>query len=150
MVMFRRLGDMDSLFGNINLLRDRLNSLYSDYDRPFAYDDIWGTQESMPRIILYEDGNNFEIMAEVPGLPKEDLHVKIQGNYLEIAGSRDSDAPKGYRILKSERGSVSFSRSMTLPAEVDSSKVSASLKNGILYMTLPRAESSKVKTITVN
>jgi HSP20 family protein len=89
-------------------------------------------------------------MAEVPGLPKEDLHVKIQGNYLEIAGSRDSDAPKGYRILKSERGSVSFSRSMTLPAEVDSSKVSASLKNGILYMTLPRAESSKVKTITVN
>ncbi|MBU1344879.1 MAG: Hsp20/alpha crystallin family protein [Proteobacteria bacterium] len=145
--MFTRLSDIDRLFGTMNLLRNRLDNLYSDFDRSDSF--RWAIQGSVPRTNLYEDGEGFEIRAEVPGLAKEDLKVNIQGNYLEISGTRSSDAPKGYRIHKTERGADSFSRSLTLPTDVDATKVEATLKNGILYLTLPKAEAVKPKKITI-
>lgn len=120
--MFKRLSDIDSLFGSMNRLRNSLNSLYSDFDSSYGLDYNWAMEENTPKINLYEDGDNFEIRAEVPGIAKEDLHLKIQGNYLELSGARNSDAPGGYKTHRTERGSVSFSRSLTLPAEVDAAK----------------------------
>ena len=142
--MFTRLSDMDRLFGTMNLLQKRLDNLYG---RPAAF--RWEFGESSPRTNLYETGEGFEIRAEVPGIEKEDLHVKIQGNYLEISGSRKSDTPDGYTSHKKERGTTAFSRSFTLPADVDSSKVEATLKDGILYLTLPKSEAAKPKKITI-
>ncbi|HCY87614.1 MAG TPA: heat-shock protein Hsp20, partial [Desulfobacteraceae bacterium] len=81
---------------------------------------------------------------------KDDLNVKIQGNYLEITGTRASDAPDGYKLHKAERGTGNFSRSLTLPADVDSTKAEATLKDGILYLTLPKSEAAKSKKITVS
>ncbi len=147
--MFRRLSDIDRLFGSMNRLRNRLNNLYSDFDTSHGLEYNWAIEENMPKICLYEDNDNFGIMAEVPGIAKENLHLKIQGNYLEISGNRDSDVPEGYKIHRTERGSVSFSRSLTLPAEVDAVKVEAILKNGILYLTLPKAETAKSTKILI-
>lgn len=147
--MFKRLSDIDSLFGSMNRLRNRLNSLYSDFDSSYGLDYNWAMEGNTPKISLYEDGDNFEIRAEVPGIAKEDLHLKIQGNYLELSGTRNSDAPEGYKIHRTERGSVSFSRSLTLPADVDPAKVDATLKNGILYLTLPKAETAKSTKILI-
>ena len=79
----------------------------------------------------------------------DDLKVKIQGNYLEISGSRKADTPEGYTAHRLERGTPSFSRSFTLPVEVDANKVSATLKNGILTLMLPKAEIAKPKQITI-
>lgn len=148
--MFTRLSDIDRLFGNMNLLRNKLNSLYHDYDRAYGPGYPWELEGGLPRTNLYEEGDNFQIMAEVPGLKKEELNVKIQGNYLEIAGNRGSDVPEGYKIHKAERGTISFSRSFTLPMDVDANRVEAVLKNGILYMTLPKAEAAKPKKIAIN
>ena len=103
----------------------------------------------MPRTNLYDTGEQLEIRAEVPGLDKNRLTVNIQGNYLEISGSRDSDVPEGYKIQNAERESVSFSRSMTLPVDVDTAKASAVIKDGILYLKLPKAEAVKPKRITI-
>lgn len=147
--MFRRLSEIDSLFGSMNRLRSRLNNLYSDFDTPYGLDYNWSTEENMPKICFYEDTDNFRITAEVPGIAKKELHLKIQGNYLEISGNRDSDAPEGYKIHRTERGSVSFSRSMTLPAEVNAAKVEATLKDGILYLTLPKAETAKATKVLI-
>jgi HSP20 family protein len=148
--MFTRLSDIDMLLGNMNLLRNKLSSLYYDDDRFYGAGYPWELSGGLPRTNLYEDGDNFQIMAEVPGLKKEDLQVKIQGNYLEIAGNRGSDVPEGYKIHKAERGTVSFSRSFTLPMDVDATRVEALLKNGMLYMTLPKAEAAKSKKIAIN
>lgn len=148
--MFTRLNDIDRLFGSMNQLRNRLNNLYGDFDRSGDSGFRWAVEGSMPRTNLYENGENFEIWAEVPGMDKEAISVKIQGNYLEISGTRSSDAPEGYKIHKTERGAASFSRSFTLPAEVDAVKVEATLKNGVLYLTLPKAEAAKPKKIAVN
>jgi HSP20 family protein len=147
--MFTRLSDIDRLFGNVNLLRNRLSNLYNDFDRSFDTGYQSAMDRSLPRTNLYEDTDHFEIRTEVPGLDKEDLTLHIQGNYLEISGNRNIDAPAGYKIHKTERESTSFSRSFTLPADVDSERVEASLKNGILYMTLPKSEAAKPKKITV-
>ncbi|WP_022667781.1 Hsp20/alpha crystallin family protein [Desulfospira joergensenii] len=145
--MFTRFSDIDRLFGTMNLLQKKLDNLYSDYGKPSTY--RWSLEETSPRTNLYENGDNFEIRAEVPGLEKDDLNVRIQGNYLEISGTRGSDAPEGYKAHKRERGIGSFSRSFTLPADVDSSKVEATLKDGILYLSLPKSEAAKPKKITV-
>ena len=146
--MFTRISDIDRLFGTMNLLQRKLGSLYSDYSRPSVY--RWELEQAAPRTNLYELGDNFEIRAEVPGLEKEDLNVKIQGNYLEISGERGSDTPEGYKIHKTERGTGSFSRSFTLPADVDSTKVEATLKNGVLYLTLPKHAAAKPKKINIS
>lgn len=145
--MYTRLSDIDRLFGSMNLLQKKLNDFYSDNGRSSAY--RWDFEETSPRTNLYENGDNFEIRAEVPGLEKDDLNVKIQGNYLEISGIRRSDAPEGYKSHKTERGTGSFSRSFTLPSDVDATKVEATLKDGVLYLTLPKHEASKPKKISI-
>ncbi len=146
--MFTRISDIDKLFGTMNLLQRKLDNLYGDYGRPSTY--RWELESAAPRTNLYELGDNFEIRAEVPGLEKNDLNVRIQGNYLEISGERGSDAPEGYKTHKTERGIGSFSRSFTLPADVDATKVEATLKNGVLYLTLPKHEAAKPKKISIN
>lgn len=148
--MLIRLSDIDRLFGNMGLLRSRLNNLYTDYDRSSSQDYPWTMDTNLPRTNLYEDGDHFEFIAEVPGIHKDNLNVNIQGNYLEISGSRDSDRPDGYKVHKTEREIFSFSRSFTLPADVDATKVDATLKNGILHMTLPKSEEAKPKKISIN
>jgi HSP20 family protein len=146
--MFTRISDIDRLFGTMNLLQKKLDHLYSDFGKPSAY--RWELESAAPRTNLYEHGDRFELRAEVPGLEKDDLNVKIQGNYLEITGERSSDAPEGYKTHKTERGIGTFSRSFTLPADVDSTKVEATLKNGVLYLTLPKHEAAKPKKISIN
>jgi HSP20 family protein len=131
----------------MSLLQKKLDNLYSDYGHTSGYK--WEVGGNSPRTNLYENGDNFEIRAEVPGLGKDDLNVKIQGNYLEITGTRNSEAPEGYRTHKIERGTGAFSRTFTLPVDVDSAKVEANLKDGILYLTLPKAEATKPKKIIV-
>lgn len=146
--MFTRINDIDRLFGTMNLLQKKLSNLYGDYERTPGL--RWDLGQGAPRTNLYEAGDQFEIRVEVPGMAREDLNVKIQGNYLEISGTRKSDAPEGYRVHKAEIGQGSFSRSFTLPADVDSGKVSATLKNGILYLGLPKSEAAKPKQIKVS
>lgn len=146
--MFTRLSDIDRLFGTMHLLQKKLDNIYSDYDTTSSSRHDY--RNTAPRTNLYENGDTFEIRAEVPGLEKENLNVRIQGNYLEISGTRESDSPEGYRPHKKERGIGSFSRSFTLPADVDATKVSATLKNGILYLMLPKHEAAKPKKITIS
>ena len=145
--MFARLSDMDRLFGTMNLLQRRLDNMYKGYSGTPGY--RWDLEEAAPRTNLYENQDHFEIRAEVPGLRQEDLSVKIQGNYLEITGTRGSDAPEGFKTHKAERGTGAFSRSFTLPSDVDSAKTEATLKGGILYLVLPKSEAAKPKKIVV-
>jgi len=146
--MFTRSSDIDRLFGTMNLLQRKLDNIYGNYGKRSGY--RWELASAAPKTNLYERGDNFEIRAEVPGLEKDNLNVKIQGNYLEISGERGSDVPEGYKTHKTERGIGSFSRSFTLPADVDSTKVEATLKDGLLYLTLPKHEAAKPKKISIN
>ena len=148
--MWMRDRDIDRMFGAMDLLRSRMNRVFPDFDRWYGDGSEWVAKEGYPAVNLYDTGENFELRAEIPGLGKDDINVRIQGNYLEISGTRKSDAPEGYKTHSVERGAASFSRSFTLPADVDSDKAEANLKNGVLTLKLPKAEAAKPKQITIS
>ncbi|WP_448871939.1 Hsp20/alpha crystallin family protein [Desulfobulbus propionicus] len=147
--MFTRLNDIHQFLGAMDLFRNRMNSIFSEFDRTYHPGTAWIGTEAYPRTNLSDTGDNLEIVAEVPGMAKEDLQVKIQGNYLQISGSRKTDAPEGFKTHRNERGAGSFSRSFTLPYDVDSTKVEATLKDGLLKLVLPKAESAKPRQIAI-
>jgi len=147
--MFTMMSDIDRMFGAMDLLRNKMDRIFDDFDRSYDYEPGLIFRSGSPRTNLYEDGDRFEIRAEVPGIAKDDLNVNIQGNYLEISGSRTSDTPDGYKVHRTERGADTFSRSFTLPDDVNAEKVEAKLKDGILYLTIPKSEATKPKQITI-
>ncbi len=148
--MWTRIRDFDRMFQAMDLLHSRLNGVYQNDDRPRLPGAAWGVTESGPRTNMYDTGEALEIRVEVPGVQKEDLSIKLQGNYLEIRGNRKAESPEGYSTHRVERGATSFTRSFTLPSEVDAAKVEATLKDGILTLVLGKAEPAKPKQIAIN
>jgi len=81
---------------------------------------------------------------------KEDIEISLHDGMLTIAGERKMETPGGEKAERSERYIGKFRRSITLPTRVDANKVSATHKDGILTVTLPKAEEAKPKQIQVN
>lgn len=148
--MWRQWHELDRMVNAMELLQQRVNRMPADYGRFVTLPAAWEAVQVTPRTNLYDAGDHLDMRIEVPGVAKEDLDVKLQGNYLEIRGTRRSDAPEGYTAHRVERGTSSFTRSFTLPADVDASKVEARLANGLLTLTLPKLEAAKPKQITIN
>lgn len=147
--MLTRWSDFDRMFRTMNLLRSSLEGALSDFEHPSRFAGAWGLDQGMPRTNLYDKGGQFEIIAEVPGFAREDLSVKIQGNYLELSGSRKSDAPEGYSTHRVERKTITFTRSFTLPSEVDADGTEATLENGLLRLSLPKSAAATPRQITI-
>ncbi len=93
---------------------------------------------------LYEDKDNTYVRAELPGLTREDINVEVVEGYLTINGTRKTPATAGQA-----EPSFAFSRSVSIPDEVQADKVSAAFENGILTVTLPKREEAKPKKYTV-
>lgn len=148
--MWTRVNDFDRMFDTMDLLRSRLNRVFLDNDKSYGDEYGWRILNGSPRTNLSDSGDSFRLIAEVPGLSKDDLNIKIQGNYLELSGSRKSDAPEGYKAHRVERDTASFTRSFTLPADVDVEKIEAVLKDGLLTLALPKAEAAKPKQISIS
>jgi Molecular chaperone (small heat shock protein) len=148
--MITRWNDIHQMMGAMDLFRNRMNNVFNEFDRAYNLGQGWVAADTFPRTNLSDTGDNLEIVVELPGVLKEDLQVKVQGNYLEISGARKSDTPDTFKIHRTERGTGSFSRSFTLPYEVDASKVEATLKDGLLKMTLPKSEAAKPRQISIN
>lgn len=148
--MITRWSDIDRMFEAMGLLRGRLDTMYDDFDRSFGSDRGWGLTGNYPRTNMFDKGDSLELTAEIPGIAKNDLNIKIQGNYLEISGTRSAVVPEGYSVHRRERGSTSFTRSFSLPADIDANKVTATMSDGILTLTMPKAEAAKPRQITIN
>lgn len=147
--MWTRVRDIERMFNTVDLLQNRMNRLFSEYGRMRTIPSVWGVTQSGPHTNLYDCGDHLEMKVEVPGIAREGLSIKVQGNYLEIGGSRKSTVPEGFTAQRMERGETVFTRSFTLPTEVDTSKVEAHLTNGILSLVLPKAEAAKAKQINI-
>jgi HSP20 family protein len=148
--MWTRVNDIDRMFDAMDLFRSRLNRMFTDYGGTYGEDVGWRVINGSPRTNLFDSGDTFQLIAEVPGLSKEDLNIRIQGNYLELSGTRNSDAPQGYKAHRVERDTTSFTRSFTLPADVNADKIEAVLHDGLLTLVLPKAEAAKPKQISIS
>jgi HSP20 family protein len=107
-----------------------------------------GSQYSfVPKVDIIERDKSFEIQFAVPGMKKEDFKIDLNENILTVSGERKfSGEKKGndYVFIETQYGA--FSRSFTLPDNVDSGKIAAAYVNGILEVTVPKDEKKAVKT----
>ena len=102
-----------------------------------------------PALDLYQTADNIVAVLEIPGMRKDDIEISLHDGMLTIAGERNTSAGKGESAERTERFSGKFRRSVSLPTRVDAGKVSATYKDGILTVTLPKAEEAKPKKIEV-
>ncbi|MEB2346532.1 MAG: Hsp20/alpha crystallin family protein [Deltaproteobacteria bacterium] len=103
-----------------------------------------------PRIDVVEREGEYLVTAELPGLEEKDFQLEVHGNALTLTGEKRverEEERKGWRW--SERASGSFRRSIQLPDDVAADKASASFRNGVLAITLPKAEHARVRHIPV-
>jgi len=132
-----------------------LNELRREMDRVFddfwpRFDGGWWAQPAtFPALNVWEDGDCVYAEAEIPGVSQNDLEVYAVGNELTIKGTRKAREGEDVSYHRRERGTGEFTRVVTLPVDIDPEKVQASLKDGILTVTLPKAEEAKPRRITV-
>jgi len=131
-------------------LRDEMNSLF---DLPLMGNLARQAQLFSgwtPALDLYQTADNVVAVVEIPGMKKEDIDISLHDGMLTIAGERTSSSGEGENAERTERFTGKFRRSISLPTRVDAGKVSASYKDGILTVTLPKAEEAKPKKVEVN
>ena len=103
-----------------------------------------------PRMDIEEDSGRIYVKAELPGVNESDIDLSIAGNVLTIAGEKKEEKKeKDGRSIISERFYGSFSRSITLPADVGADKITADFKDGILSIEIPLEESKQSKKIEI-
>ncbi len=131
-------------------LRDEINSLF---EGPY-----WGTPMNhaqlfsgwSPALDLYQNNDEIVALVELPGMRKEDIELALQDGILTISGERQEESAREDNTARTERFVGKFRRSISLPTRVDAGKVNATYKDGILTVTLPKAEEVKPKQIQVN
>ncbi len=107
------------------------------------------TGRGFPTVNLWENDENLFVEAEVPGLKAEHLDVTVVGDELTIKGERVEDLPPDGSFHRRERGVGSFTRVIRLPSEVNADQVQAALNDGVLLLTLPKAEAARPRKIKV-
>jgi HSP20 family protein len=130
------------------------------FDYPKTYntliDDLLSTdcipgRSAFPAMDLIEKENETLIVAELPGVKKEDVKITFENNVLTISGSRKpNEIPEKANLLINELQSGDFNRSIKFGQDVETTKMSAEMSNGILTITLPKTESVKAKEIHIN
>ncbi len=136
---FRDLVNMQREVGHL------FDSLFADVDGRGNFVASWS-----PRADVIENNEAYVIKAELPGVNKNDVKITLHENVLTIKGEKKQEKEEnGKNFHRVERSYGSFERSFTLPAEVKNDKIDAAYKDGILTITLPKAEEAKPKEIEV-
>ena len=132
----------------------QMNRLRDEMDRMF---ERWGegqprshSRANYPPLNIWEDDDNLYAEAELPGFELDNLEILITGgNQLQLHGERRAPELEGGAWHRRERGYGKFNRVIELPGDVDSERVSAEFKNGVLKVTLPKREEVKPRRIEV-
>jgi len=134
-------------FQQLIAMSNRLNRTSNDSYIPRTEDSFgaWA-----PPVDIFEKNDRLVIRAEIPGVQKEDMDVRIENGVLTLHGERKQETQvreeDAYRM---ERVYGTFTRSFTLPKTVDGAKVAATYKDGVLEVTVPKAESEKPKRVEI-
>ena len=130
-----------------DLLQNEMNRLFDNF---FGTQKRTGVSGVFPALNVYQDADNLFVTAELPGIDVNDLEINVEGDTLHIKGLRKlPETDKEFRYHRQERGSGQFSRTIHLPFPVNTEKVGAEMKLGILTITLPKADEAKPKKINI-
>ncbi len=129
-------------------LREAMDRLFDDaFTRPL---NLAGNNWSIPAVDMYQTDNEVVVKAALPGIKAEEVQINVTGEVLTIKGEsrqENETKEKAYHIREQRWGI--FERSLVLPTEVVADKAKADFENGILTITLPKAEEVKPKTISI-
>jgi HSP20 family protein len=139
---------------DVSAALDRITSMRAEMDR--MYDSTFGPSFRSPASLsgwnpavnVYQDKDQFIVVAELPGLKKEEIEISLHGDTLALSGERKREESSRQGLL-TERFYGKYQRSLTLPTAVDPDKVKAIYKDGLLQVVLPKAEEAKPKQIEV-
>lgn len=131
--------------------RDPFDDLFRGFFvRPVEFN---GNQPQAPSIKMdvKEQGEAYQVHAELPGVKKEDIHVVVDGNLVSISAEvkQDNEVKEGDRVLRSERYYGKVSRSFQLEQYLDDAKASARFNDGVLELTLPKRTTSPSKRLAI-
>ncbi len=133
-------------------LQDEMNRLIeSFFGREFLGEPepaamMWG-----PRVDIHETDDMYVVEAELPGLTKDDIKLSVHESTLTLEGEKKlEEEKKGRNWHRQERVYGKFQRSFTLPSAVDANKISATFKNGVLTIELPKSEAARPKEIPIS
>lgn len=103
-----------------------------------------------PELVMREEPDKVTLTVELPGVPASDLEISVKERTLHLAAKAIAAAPEGYETRRKERVGYTFSRDLTLGDQVDASAISASLKDGVLTLTLPKRPEAQPKKIAIS
>ena len=130
-------------------LREAMDRLFDDaFTRPLSIRDGWSM--ATPAIDMYQTDNEVVVKASIPGIKAEDVQINVTGDVLTVKGEvkqENEQKDRAWHIREQRFGS--FERSIALPTDVKSDKAEAVFENGILTITLPKADEVKPKTINI-
>lgn len=136
-----------SPFGTFGQVGREMERLFGEFlpDMEFSVNRA----KAFPPLNVWEDGDIFFVEAELPGFKMENIDVEILGNEITLKGKREPENRENVSFHRTERGHGEFTRVLTLPTDVDSNKVEATLRDGVLTIKLPKAEAAKARKIEV-
>ncbi len=140
-------------FRDLVTIQDRMNRLFSeafrgarDVDEDWALGGSWA-----PAVDVLEQEGNIVLKAELPGVDPKDVDIRVENNTLTLRGERRFDNEvKRESFHRVERSYGAFARSFSLPSVVETEKIQAEYKDGILKVTLPKKEEAKPKQIAIS
>lgn len=137
--------DFDRTFSSLDELRRRMEQIWEEgFDTGlFRSISVW------PRANLYDTESSLVFQAQVPGCSERDIEISVTQDGLTLSGERLAEAPEGYSVLRQERETMKVSRSFELPCKVDPERAEATVKDGILTVSLPKAAEAQAKKIEV-
>jgi len=142
----RRRGDV---FGDLSRMQEDMNRFFDDFfgeHRRGLAEGAW-----LPAVDVSETEGEFVVRAELPGMDHEDIDINVQNNILTLKGEKKQEKKEENESFhRLERSYGSFSRSFTLPTGVSPDDIKASFKDGVLEVTMPKAEEVKAKRIAIS
>ncbi len=139
-------------FREMAQMQDRINRIFGEtYTRRFDNDDLTQRGEWLPAVDIFEDSDQAIVLkAELPGIAREDIDLRVENNTLTLRGERKREEEiRQEQYHRVERSYGAFSRSFSLPTRVDTENVRAEFKDGVLVITLPVKAEAKPRQIEV-
>ena len=130
---------------------ERMSSVFDDFFKPwnewFDNGGLWGRTMQVPAVNITEQKDDYLVSLAVPGLKKDDFKIDVEGNMLTISSEKEeTKEEKDKKFTRKEYNYSSFSRSFSLPEEINKEKIEASYEDGVLKISLPRKEEAKKST----
>ncbi len=151
LVRWNPVRDLTSWPSDVFNVQRKINKLFDNFFRGGAQDDgSFGLSMWTPAVDIVERENDYSVNVELPGVRKEDVKITLENNILTIRGEKKEEAEeKNKNITRVERRYGSFQRSFTLPTTVKADKIDAVFSDGMLTISLPKAEEARPKQIEV-